>query len=82
VTVRTSPAHDNELVTSEYDGLPIGPRPAGAGGGQVWRPSRVTSLDDRARRALVRRGFALEWATLSWNVAGIVVLALAAAGRD
>jgi hypothetical protein len=40
-------------------------------------------LDDRARRALVRCGFALEWATLSWNVAGIVVLALAAAaGRD
>jgi divalent metal cation (Fe/Co/Zn/Cd) transporter len=38
----------------------------------------VTALDERARRALVRRGFALEWATLGWNVAGIVVLAVAA----
>ena len=26
----------------------------------------------------MRRGFALEWATLGWNVAGIVVLAFAA----
>jgi divalent metal cation (Fe/Co/Zn/Cd) transporter len=31
-----------------------------------------------ARRRLLRRGFALEWATLGWNVAGIVVLAIAA----
>jgi divalent metal cation (Fe/Co/Zn/Cd) transporter len=38
----------------------------------------VTALDERAHRALVRRGFALEWATLGWNVAGIVVLAVAA----
>jgi divalent metal cation (Fe/Co/Zn/Cd) transporter len=35
-------------------------------------------LDERTRRALVRRGCALEWATLGWNVAGIIVLALAA----
>jgi divalent metal cation (Fe/Co/Zn/Cd) transporter len=35
-------------------------------------------LDDRTRRALVRRGFALEWATLGWNIAGIIVLAAAA----
>jgi divalent metal cation (Fe/Co/Zn/Cd) transporter len=35
-------------------------------------------LDDRVRRTLVRRGFALEWATLGWNVAGIIVLAFAA----
>ena len=34
--------------------------------------------DDQVRRALLRRGFALEYATLAWNVAGIVVLALAA----
>jgi divalent metal cation (Fe/Co/Zn/Cd) transporter len=34
--------------------------------------------DDRARRVLLRRGFALEYATLAWNVAGIVVLAIAA----
>ena len=35
-------------------------------------------MDDAARKALLRRGFALEYATLGWNVAGIVVLALAA----
>ena len=33
---------------------------------------------DQARAALLRRGFALEYATLGWNVAGIVVLAIAA----
>lgn len=38
----------------------------------------VTSTDDAARRTLVRRGFALEYATLGWNVIGIVVLAFAA----
>jgi divalent metal cation (Fe/Co/Zn/Cd) transporter len=38
----------------------------------------VTVLDERTRQALVRRGFALEWATLGWNVAGIIVLAFAA----
>ncbi|MCC9311581.1 cation transporter [Kitasatospora sp. RB6PN24] len=32
------------------------------------------------RAALLRRGFALEYATLSWNVVGIVVLAIAAIG--
>jgi divalent metal cation (Fe/Co/Zn/Cd) transporter len=34
--------------------------------------------DDRVRKALLRRGFALEYVTLAWNVAGIVVLAIAA----
>jgi divalent metal cation (Fe/Co/Zn/Cd) transporter len=34
--------------------------------------------DDPVRAALLRRGFALEFATLAWNVAGIVVLAIAA----
>jgi divalent metal cation (Fe/Co/Zn/Cd) transporter len=38
----------------------------------------VTVPDERARQALIRRGFALEWVTLGWNVAGIVVLASAA----
>jgi divalent metal cation (Fe/Co/Zn/Cd) transporter len=38
----------------------------------------VTTADDRVRRALWRRGFALEYATLAWNVAGIVVLAIVA----
>ncbi|MDX6351076.1 MAG: hypothetical protein QOF84_5866 [Streptomyces sp.] len=34
--------------------------------------------DDNATKALLRRGFALEYATLGWNVIGIVVLAVAA----
>jgi divalent metal cation (Fe/Co/Zn/Cd) transporter len=38
----------------------------------------MTTADEPARRALLRRGFALEYATLAWNVVGIVVLALAA----
>ena len=38
----------------------------------------VTSADSTARGVLLRRGFALEYATLAWNVAGIVVLAIAA----
>jgi divalent metal cation (Fe/Co/Zn/Cd) transporter len=38
----------------------------------------VTVPDDQLRRALLRRGFALEYATLAWNVIGIVVLAAAA----
>lgn len=38
----------------------------------------MTTADDAGRAALLRRGFALEYATLGWNVAGIVVLALAA----
>ena len=33
---------------------------------------------DPVRRALLRRGFGLEYATLAWNAAGIVVLAVAA----
>jgi divalent metal cation (Fe/Co/Zn/Cd) transporter len=44
----------------------------------AWQTAPVTVLDDRARRSLVRRGFALEWATLAWNVAGIAVLGFAA----
>jgi divalent metal cation (Fe/Co/Zn/Cd) transporter len=35
-------------------------------------------LDERERRSLVRRGFALEWATLGWNAVGIIVLAIGA----
>jgi divalent metal cation (Fe/Co/Zn/Cd) transporter len=38
----------------------------------------VTLADDRARRALLRRGFVLEYVTLAWNVVGMVVLAIAA----
>ncbi len=38
----------------------------------------MSSIDDTTRRSLLRRGFALEFATLGWNVVGIVVLAVAA----
>jgi divalent metal cation (Fe/Co/Zn/Cd) transporter len=38
----------------------------------------MAAVGDPARQALLRRGFALEYVTLSWNVAGIVVLAFAA----
>ncbi len=37
----------------------------------------MTLTGDPARQALRRRGFALEYATLAWNVIGIVVLAIA-----
>lgn len=38
----------------------------------------MTSAEDATRRTLVRRGLALEYVTLGWNVIGIVVLAVAA----
>ncbi|MFG3292941.1 cation transporter [Streptomyces sp. NPDC048179] len=38
----------------------------------------MTTADDTARKALLRRGLALEYTTLGWNVVGIVVLAVAA----
>jgi divalent metal cation (Fe/Co/Zn/Cd) transporter len=38
----------------------------------------MTTADDAARSGLLRRGFALEYLTLAWNVVGIVVLAIAA----
>ncbi len=38
----------------------------------------MTLAADPARQALLRRGFALEYATLAWNLIGIVVLAIAA----
>ena len=38
----------------------------------------MAAVGDPARQALLRRGFALEYGTLSWNVAGIVVLAITA----
>lgn len=43
-----------------------------------WQTLPVALVDDPARQALLRRGYALEYATLGWNVAGIVVLAIAA----
>jgi divalent metal cation (Fe/Co/Zn/Cd) transporter len=38
----------------------------------------VSIADEAARATLLRRGFALEYVTLAWNVLGIVVLAAAA----
>ena len=38
----------------------------------------MNDRDSRARDAALRRGFALEYATLAWNVAGIAVLGFAA----
>lgn len=38
----------------------------------------AAAADDTRRRALLRRGFALEYVTLGWNVAGIIVLGFAA----
>ena len=38
----------------------------------------VTASGAPARGVLLRRGFALEYMTLAWNVAGIVILAVAA----
>ena len=38
----------------------------------------MSELDADAHKSLLRRGFALEYATLAWNVVGIVVLAVAA----
>jgi divalent metal cation (Fe/Co/Zn/Cd) transporter len=41
-------------------------------------PSGRTGVDDPGRTRLLGRGIRLEYATLAWNVVGIVVLALAA----
>ncbi len=38
----------------------------------------VTVADETSRRALLQHGFALEYATLGWNVVGIAILAIAA----
>jgi divalent metal cation (Fe/Co/Zn/Cd) transporter len=38
----------------------------------------MSHVDEAVRRSLLRRGFALEYATLAWNVVGIAILALAA----
>jgi divalent metal cation (Fe/Co/Zn/Cd) transporter len=38
----------------------------------------VNTANESARTSLLRRGFALEYVTLGWNVVGIVVLAVAA----
>ncbi|RAG85208.1 cation transporter [Streptacidiphilus pinicola] len=40
----------------------------------------MNTLHEISRASLLRRGFALEYGTLGWNVVGIVVLAVAAVG--
>ena len=50
----------------------LGPDPGG------WQTQAMTVVEDQARTALLCRGLALECATLGWNVAGIVILAIAA----
>ena len=45
---------------------------------RLWQTAAVTVPGDSRRQALLRRGFALEYATLGWNVAGLAVLAYAA----
>ncbi len=46
----------------------------------VAAASPAASLPPKRRGMLLRRGFALEFATLGWNIVGIVVLAVAALG--
>ena len=46
----------------------------------LWNHTVVLATDDPRRPPLVRRGFILEYLTLAWNVAGIVVVAIAAIG--
>jgi hypothetical protein len=38
----------------------------------------AVAITDPERKALLRRGFALKYATLAWNMPGIVILAIAA----
>lgn len=47
-------------------------------GSHAWNAVEVTELPSPAGLSLLRRGFQLEYATLGWNVVGIVVLAVAA----
>lgn len=53
-------------------------RAARAWSGRAARLGGVNFANQRPRAVLLRRGFVLEYATLGWNVVGIVVLAVAA----
>jgi divalent metal cation (Fe/Co/Zn/Cd) transporter len=50
----------------------------GSRGRRGCQTGPVVPAASPARSALLRRGFALEYVTLAWNIAGIVVLAIAA----
>ncbi len=43
-----------------------------------WHDLPVTTSPDLPRTALLKRGFALEYTTLGWNVMGVAILAIAA----
>ena len=63
--------------------LPQGDSAGTEGYGRGARPAPAGRLEGMTRagaspETLVRRGFVLEYATLCWNVAGLVVLAIAA----
>jgi divalent metal cation (Fe/Co/Zn/Cd) transporter len=45
---------------------------------RAWHDLPVTTTSDLDRAALLKRGFALEYTTLGWNVVGVVILAFAA----
>jgi divalent metal cation (Fe/Co/Zn/Cd) transporter len=71
------------VSSHEFIGLPVPARACAEGYVPRWQQcgwqtAAVAALDDQGRRALLRRGFALEYATLAWNVAGIGVLTIAA----
>lgn len=73
---RRSPA--NKCVSSDVSlTLRVLPRywPCGAAGGAA---RTVSDVKETSRQALLRRGFLLEYATLGWNVVGIVVPAVVA----
>jgi hypothetical protein len=67
---RTSPTGNGTFLKSQ--------RGISASRRRYVRLALMSHLDDPERRSLLRRGFALEYATLAWNVVGIVVLAVAA----
>jgi divalent metal cation (Fe/Co/Zn/Cd) transporter len=72
------------LVAVRFAPAGLGQRPDSsehdqAAGDLPWEVLDMMAMDETGRARLLRRGFALEYVTLGWNVAGIVVLAAAAA---
>jgi hypothetical protein len=61
-----------------YCAIVLAPAPRQHQDAGSWQTRPVAMVDDAAREALLRRGYTLEYATLGWNVVGIVVLAIAA----
>ena len=67
-----------EPRTAGRGDLPVGRQAFAERTGMASRIQSMTAIDDSNRGALLRRGFALEYTTLCWNVIGIVVLGMAA----